>query len=52
MPFLVNSHISSFLQFINYFRVNQIEFRQVFDKLTFKHMDALREQIQSLVYCV
>ena len=24
-------------------------FEQVFDKLTFKHMDALRQQIQSLV---
>ena len=27
-------------------------FEQVFDSLTFKHMDALRKQIQSLGDCV
>ena len=26
-----------------------MEFEQVFDNLTFKHLDALRKQIQSLV---
>ena len=27
-------------------------FEQVFDNVTFKHMDALRKQIQSLLDCV
>ena len=31
------------------FQGNQIRFEHVFDNLTFKHMDASRKQIQSLV---
>ena len=34
--------------FLNCFRANQVGFKQVFDSLTVKHMDALRKQIQSL----
>ena len=39
----------SFLLFLNCSMANQIGFEQFFDNLTFKHMDALRKQIQSLV---
>ena len=38
----------SFLLFLNCFRANQRGSEQVFDNLTFKYMDALRKQIQSL----
>ena len=48
MAFLVKSHRSSSLLFLNGFRANQVGFKQVFDNLTVKHMDALRKQIQSL----
>ena len=34
--------------FFNCFRVKQMGFEQVFDNLIFKHMDALRDQTQSL----
>ena len=30
------------------FQANQVEFKQVFDNLTVKHVDALRKQIRSL----
>ena len=49
IAFFVKSRRSSFLLFLNCFRANQIGFEQVFDHLTFKHMDALRKQIQSRV---
>ena len=50
MAFLVKtSHRPSFLLFLNCFRANQVGFKQVFDNLAFKHMDALRKQIPSLV---
>ena len=48
MAFLVKSHRPSFLLLFNCFRANQMGFKQVFDNLTVKHMDALRKQIQSL----
>ena len=35
--------------FLVYFGANQKEFEKVFDNLTFKRMDALREMIQSFV---
>ena len=38
-----------FLLFLNCFRANQIGSEQVFGDLTFKHRDALRKQIDSLV---
>ena len=38
----------AFLVFLNCFRANQVGFKQLFDNLTVKHMDALRTQIQSL----
>ena len=47
--FWQKSHRLSFLLFLNCFRVNQMGFEQVFDNVTFKHMDALRKQIQSLL---
>ena len=37
-----------FLLFLNCFRANQVEFKQVFDSLTVRHVDALKNQIQSL----
>ena len=46
--FWLKSHRPSFLLFLNCFRANQVGFKQVFDNLTAKHMDALRKQIQSL----
>ena len=46
--FFVKSHRLSFLLFLNCFRARQVEFKQIFDNLTVKHMDALRKQIQSL----
>ena len=49
MAFLVKFHRPSFLLFLNCFRANQMGFEQVFDSLTFKHMDALRKQIRCLV---
>ena len=48
MGFLVKilqTIVSAISQF---FRANQVGFEQVFNNLTFKHMDALRKQIQSL----
>ena len=42
MAFLVKSHRLPFLLFLNCFRANQVGFKQVFDDLTLKHMDALR----------
>ena len=48
LHFWKKSHRPSFLLFLNCFRVNQVGFKQVFDNLTVKHMDALRKQIQSL----
>ena len=48
MPFLVKPHRPSFLLLLNCFRANQVGFKQVFDDLTVKHMNALRKQIQSL----
>ena len=49
MAFLVKkSYRPSFLLFLNCFRANQMGFKQVFDNLTVKLMDALRKQIQSL----
>ena len=38
----------SFLLFLNCFRVNQVGFKQIFDNLAVKNIDALRKQIQSL----
>ena len=38
----------SFLLFLNCFRANQVVFKQVFDNLAVKRIDALRKQIQSL----
>ena len=49
MAFLVIDHRPSFLLFVDCFRANQMGFEQVFDNLTFKDMDALTKQIQSLV---
>ena len=50
MAFLVKeAHRPSFLCYFSIFRANQIGFEKVFDNLTFKHMGALRKQIQSLV---
>ena len=49
MAFLVESHRPPFLLFLNCFRASKMRFEQVFDNLTFKHMDAPRKQIQSLV---
>ena len=49
MAFWLKSHRPSFLLFLNCFRANQIGFEEVFDNLTFKHMHALRKQIQFLV---
>ena len=49
IAFLVKSHRQSFLLFLNCFRAQQIGFEQVFDNLIFKHIDALRKQIQFLV---
>ena len=49
MAFLVNVPRPSFLLFLNCFRANQMGFKQVFDYLTVRHMNALRKQIQSLV---
>ena len=46
MVFLVTRPL--FLLFLNCFRAKQVRFKQVFDNLTVKHMDALRKQIQSL----
>ena len=45
MAFLekVPSHRPPFLLFLNCVRVNQVGFKQVFDNLTVKHMDALKE---------
>ena len=34
--------------FLNCFRANQVGFKQIFDNLTVKHIDALKKQIQSL----
>ena len=48
MAFLEKVPRPSFLLFLNCFRANQVGFKQVFDNLTVKHMDALRKQIQSL----
>ena len=48
MAFLVKVPRPLFLLFLNCFRANQVGFKQVFDNLTVKHMDALRKQIQSL----
>ena len=47
MPFLLK--IPLVLLFLNCFRAKQIGFEQVFDYLSFKHMDTLMKQIQSLV---
>ena len=50
-PFLRSERFelyASFLSFLNCFRANQMGFKQVFDNLTVKHMDALRKQIQSV----
>ena len=44
MAFLVKSHRPSFLLFLNCFRANEMGFKQFFDNLIVKHMDALREQ--------
>ena len=49
MVFLVKSQRPTFLLFLDCFWANQMGFEQVFDNLIFKHMDALRNQIQSLV---
>ena len=49
MAFLVKFHRPSLLIFLNCFKANIMGFEQVFDDLTFKPMDALRKQIQSLV---
>ena len=49
MPFLVKSHRPSFLLSLNCLKAKQIGFEQVLDNLTFKHMDALRKQTQSLI---
>ena len=49
MAFLEKNLIPSFLLFLYCFRANQMRFEQVFGNLTFKHMDALGKQIQSLV---
>ena len=49
VAFLVKSHRSLFLLFLNCFKANQMGFEQVFNNLNVKHMDALRKQIQSLV---
>ena len=40
MAFLQKFHRPSFMLFLNCFRANQVEFKQVFDNLTVKHMDA------------
>ena len=42
------AHRTSFPLFLNCFRANQVGFKQVFDYLSVKHMDALRKKIQSL----
>ena len=52
MAFLVKVPWVIVSLFLNCFRVKQIGFEQVFDKLTYKHMYALRKQVQSLVYFV
>ena len=49
MAFSVKSHWSAFQLFLNCFTANQMGFEQFFDKLTFKHIDALKKQIQYLV---
>ena len=41
-------HRPSFLLFLNCFKANQVGFKQAFDNLAVKHMDALRKQIQSI----
>ena len=38
----------SFLVFLNCFRANQVGFKQVFDNLAVKQIDALRKQSQTL----
>ena len=49
MAFLAKISSTIVLLFPNWFRASQMGFEQVFDNLTFKHMDALRKQIQCLV---
>ena len=49
MAFLVKGPWSIVSAISQFFRTNQVVFKQVFDDLTFKHIDALRKQIQSLV---
>ena len=46
---LMSSEQGYLVLLLNSFRANQLEFGQVFDNLTFKHMDALKERIQPLV---
>ena len=48
MAFLAKILQAIVLLFLNYFRANQVGFKQVFDNLTVKHIDALRKKIQSL----
>ena len=48
MAFLVKLHRLSFLLFLNRFRASQVGFKQVFDNVAVKIIDALRKQIQSL----
>ena len=48
MPFLVKAPQAVVSVILNCFRANQLGFKQVFDNLTVKYMDALRKQIQSL----
>ena len=52
MAIFVKSHRLSLQLFLNCFRANQLGFEHVFDNLTFKYMDALRKQIQSLAHYV
>ena len=47
--FWSNSYRPSLLLLLNCSRANQMGFEQIFDNLTFKHMDDLRKQIQYLV---
>ena len=49
VPWAILSVISELFQNeeMNCFRANQMGFKQVFDNLTVKHLDALSKQIQS-----
>ena len=49
MAFLVKIPKAIVSVILNCFKTNQMGFEQVFDNPTFKHMDGLQKQFQSLV---